>query len=274
MKLFPAGSARLACLLVLLLLVAPATRAAAPASVFLEDLTWTELRDQIRAGRTTILVPIGGVEQSGPDMALGKHNVRARLLAEKIARALGNALVAPVVDYVPEGSVSPPSEHMRFPGTITIPDAAFERMLEYAGLSFKLHGFRDIVFLGDHGGYQRDEALVADRLNRAWTQTKVRAHAILEYYRITQTDYVQLLKSRGYSQAEIGTHAGLNDTSLMLAVDPRLVRSDRLQAGPSPGPALGVYGDPRRSSAALGQLGVDLIVARTVDAIRAATIRR
>jgi creatinine amidohydrolase len=274
MKIFPAGAVRLLPLLGLLLLFTPAARGQAPASVFLEDLTWTELRDEIRAGKTTILVPIGGVEQSGPDMALGKHNMRARRLAEKIARALGNALVAPVVDYVPEGSVSPPSEHMRFPGTITIPDATFETTLEYAGLSFKLHGFRDIVFLGDHGGYQRDETLVADRLNRAWAGTKARAHAILEYYRVTQTDYVQLLKSRGYSPAEIGTHAGLNDTSLTLALDPQLVRSDRLRAGPSPGGALGVYGDPRRSSAALGQFGVDLIVAKTVDAIRTAIVRR
>jgi creatinine amidohydrolase len=273
MTMSAARAVSCACLLTLLLAAAPA-RAAAPDSVFLEDLTWIELRDEIRAGKTTILVPIGGVEQSGPHMALGKHNVRARLLAERIARALGNALVAPVVDYVPEGGVSPPTEHMRFPGTITIPDAAFETMLEYAGLSFKLHGFRDVVFLGDHGGYQRDEVLVADRLNRAWAATPVRAHAVLAYYQAAASDYARLLASRGYSQAEIGTHAGLDDTSLMLALDPRLVRSDRLGAGPSPGPALGVYGDPRRASAALGQLGVELIVARTADAIRTAIIRR
>ena len=274
MKTSAAGAARRAFLLILLLLAAAPAGAVAPDSVFLEDLTWTELRDQIRAGKTTIMVPIGGVEQSGPDMALGKHDVRARLLAERIARALGNALVAPVVDYVPEGGVNPPTAHMRFPGTITIPDAAFETMLEYAGLSFKLHGFRDIVFLGDHGGYQRDEVQVAERLNRAWAGTKVRAHAMLTYYQVTETDYIRFLASRGYSRAEIGTHAGLADTSLMLALDPRLVRADRLPAGPNPGPAQGVYGDPRRASAALGQPGVDLIVARTVDAIRAATIRR
>ena len=54
-------------------------------SVFLEDLTWTEVRDATKAGRTTIIVPIGGTEQSGPHLALGKHNVRARLLAGSIA---------------------------------------------------------------------------------------------------------------------------------------------------------------------------------------------
>ncbi|MBV9152357.1 MAG: creatininase family protein, partial [Alphaproteobacteria bacterium] len=72
-------------------------------TVFLEELTWTELRDQIRAGKTTVIVPIGGTEQNGSHMALGKHNFRVRFLSEKIARMLGNALVAPVIAYVPEG---------------------------------------------------------------------------------------------------------------------------------------------------------------------------
>src|SRR5579871_1924026 len=111
-------------------------------SVFIEELTWTELRDQISAGKTTTIIPIGGTEQNGPAMALGKHNVRVKILSEKIALALGNALVAPVIAYVPEGNLNPPTAHMRFPGTITIPDNTFETVLEYAGRSFKLHGFQ------------------------------------------------------------------------------------------------------------------------------------
>src|SRR6202022_916020 len=108
-------------LLALLLLAAAQALAQAPQTVFLDELTSSELRDQVRAGRRTIIVPIGGTEQSGPHMALGKHNVRARVLAERIARTLGNALVAPVIAYVPEGGVEPPTAHMRFPGTITVP---------------------------------------------------------------------------------------------------------------------------------------------------------
>ena len=101
-------------------------------TVYLEELTWTELRDLIRSGKTTIIVPIGGTEQNGPHMALGKHNRRVQLLSEKIARSLGDALVAPVIAYVPEGAISPPTAHMRFPGTITIPEETFEKVLEYA----------------------------------------------------------------------------------------------------------------------------------------------
>lgn len=261
-------------LVFLLVAAAPVAQAQPPATVFLEELTWTELRDLIGAGKTTIIVPIGGTEQNGPDMALGKHNVRVKALSEKIALALGNALVAPVIAYVPEGGVSPPTAHMRFPGTITVPDETFETVLEYAARSFKLHGFRDVVFLGDHGGYQKDDGIVADRLNREWAATPVRVHAVAEYYRVTQTGYVQALKGRGYRDEEIGTHAALADTSLMLAVDPHLVRADRLAAGAKLGPEDGVYGDPRRSSAELGQLGVDMIVAETVAAIRKDIARR
>jgi creatinine amidohydrolase/Fe(II)-dependent formamide hydrolase-like protein len=245
-----------------------AASADAAQTVFLEELTWTELRDLIHAGKTTILVPIGGTEQNGPHMALGKHNFRVRVLSEKIARALGDALVAPVIAYVPEGALDPPSGHMKFPGTITVPEEAFAKLLEYAARSFKLAGFHDILFLGDHGGYQRIEKAVADRLDKEWAGSPIRVYAVEEYYRASEDEFGRLLESKGYTKEEAGTHAGLADTSLTLAVDPALVRTDRLQPGE------GVRGDPRRSTAELGRLGVELIVARTVEAIKKATVRR
>jgi len=255
------------------LVVATGVPAAAPVSVFVDELTWAELRDEVRSGKTTVIVPIGGTEQNGPHMVLGKHNVRVKALSGKIAQALGNALVAPVVAYAPEGGVNPPEAHMRFPGTITVPEAAFEKVLEYAARSFRLHGFRDVVFLGDHGGYQKSLKAVADRLNREWAATPVRVHAVDEYYRTGEVAFAQALKSRGYRDDEIGTHAGLADTSLALAVDPGLVRIDRLHSGEPAGRPAGVYGDPRRSSAELGQPGVDMIVTASVDAIKRAVIR-
>jgi creatinine amidohydrolase/Fe(II)-dependent formamide hydrolase-like protein len=247
-------------------------RAASP-SVLLEDLTWTELQQQIAAGKTTILIPIGGTEQSGPYMALGKHNARAQKLAQKIAEKLGNAIVAPVIAYVPEGTVNPPTAHMRFPGTITVSDDVFEKGLESAARSFKLHGFHDIVFLGDHGGYQADLQSSATRLNREWAATAARAHALPEYYRTTQNEYVQYLKGRGFASGEIGTHAGLADTSLTLALEPQMVREEQLAHAAKPSPEQGIYGDPRRASPELGQPGVDAIVERSVEAIRKAVVR-
>jgi len=91
--------------------------AQAPDAVFIEELTWTEVRDAIKAGKTTVILPTGGTEQNGPHMVLGKHNFIIKHTSEQIARKLGNALVAPVVAYVPEGDLDPPSGHMRYPGT-------------------------------------------------------------------------------------------------------------------------------------------------------------
>ncbi|MDB5953471.1 creatininase family protein [Ramlibacter sp.] len=248
---------------------------AAPAPVDIEEMTSPELKARIGAGATTILVPIGGTEQNGPHMVLGKHNVRAHLLADEIARRLGNAVVAPVIAYVPEGAITPPQAHMRFTGTISISDASFESLLESTARSFKQHGFRDVFFLGDHGGYQRSEQRVADKLNAEWkNDPSCRVHALLDYYQTTQTDFVGALRSKGFSQAEIGTHAGLNDTSLSLAVDKNLVRADVLAQGKDLDAAHGVYGDPRRSSAELGQIGVQQVVNRSTAAIQHAIAGR
>lgn len=266
----PGTAIATASLAALLALAAGPARAAD--TVFLDELTWTELRDAVRAGTTTVIVPAGGTEQSGPHLTLGKHNVRVRALAGRVASELGHALVAPVIAYVPEGNVSPPTSHMRFPGTISVPAEIFEKTLEYAARSLRQSGFRDIVLIGDHGGYQASLSAVERRLNREWAGTPVRVHAVLAYYRAQEDAYKRELEARGYRAEEIGIHAGLADTSLALAVDPRIVRTDRL--GDPPRAADGTYGDPRRAKAELGELGVNAIVRETVEAIRRAERRR
>ena len=266
---------RLAAMLLVLCGLGSSTGAwAATSSVFLEELTWTELRDAVRAGKTTIIIPVGGTEQSGPHMVLGKHNLRVKALAGRIAESLGNALVAPVLAYVPEGSITPPSSHMRFAGTISIPDATFKSLLDTAARGFKPHGFIDVVLIGDHGGYQNLLKAVALKLNQDWAASPARAHFIDEYYRVTQTAYVQALQARGLSAAQIGTHAGAADTSLLMAIDAAGVRPEQFALAEHEGLTLGVAGDPRGSSAALGQAGVDLIVTHTVAAIRRAIAPR
>jgi creatinine amidohydrolase/Fe(II)-dependent formamide hydrolase-like protein len=217
--------------LLALLLPLPAI---AESSLFLEELTSPEVRAAVVSGKTTILVPIGGTEQNGDHIVLGKHNARARALAEAIAARLGNALVAPVVSYVPEGSIEPPSGHMRQPGTISVPEEAFERSLESAAKSFLQHGFLAVVLLGDHGGYQRSLDKVRNRVNVRASRPVV--FVPTEYYREMQ-------------------HAGADDTALTLAIDPQLVR------------------DPKGASVERGRRLRDEIVERTVAAIRSATGR-
>jgi len=240
-------------------------------SVQLEELTSTEVRDRIASGSTTILIPIGATEQTGPFVALGKHNFRVQKLSDEIARQLGNTLVAPVISYVPEGAIEPPVAHMRYAGTISIPDAAFEAMLEGAARSFKHHGFRTIVLLGDHGGYKQDLEHVARKLNHEWSaNSSVRVIHLADYYRLSSAGVDAMLKKRGFSDGEIGAHGGLADTALTMGVDKNLVRSDLMSVSAKPTVQDGVVGDPRRASSEMGQAGLQLIVDGSVAAIRTA----
>ena len=236
---------------------------AAGASVWLEELTSVELRQRIAQGATIALVPIGGTEQNGAHLVLGKHNVRVRVLAGRIAEQLGNAIVAPVLAYVPEGDIDPPTQHMRHAGTLSVPTAAFEAVVEGAARSLRRHGFVHVVLLGDHGGYQSSLQRVAARLNRAWRGADD-VIFLEQYYRAAQA-FDATLAARGYAPQEIGRHAGLADTSLAWAVDASLVRPQWLE------PVAGVDGDPRRASAELGGSGVEHIVTASVAAIRART---
>ena len=252
----------------LLLHAAPAR--ADSTSVYLEDMTSAEVAAALRTGSTTIIIPVGGTEQNGPHMALGKHNARARILSGRIALSLGKTLVAPVLAYVPEGNINPPTEHMRFAGTISVPEAAWRSVIEAAAGGFRQHGFRDIVLLGDSGNYQAALQAIATRLNQQWRSSGARVHYVAAYYRATQTTYVAALRARGITPAQIGTHAATADTALMLALDPTLVRGNLLAEAARQGKSGGTGGDPQAATAELGQLGVDAIITQTTQAIRAA----
>ena len=238
-----------------------------PDTVFIEELTWTEVRDAIKGGKTTVILPTGGTEQNGPHMVLGKHNFIIKYTSEQIARKLGNALVAPVVAYVPEGNLDPPSGHMRYPGAITLPNEHYMKLLEYAARSFRVNGFKDIVFIGDSGGNQDGMKQVSEALNKEWSGTGVRIHFVPEYYSGSGESFRDWLVSQGEKKEDIGTHAGITDTSQLMAIDPKLVRKDKL-ADRGGFEGSGVSGNPTRASVAYGKKGLELKVERTVQRVR------
>ncbi len=238
-------------------------------SVFIEDLTWTEVRAAIDAGTTTAIVPTGGTEQNGPHMILGKHNYIIAAASRDIAEQLGNTLVAPVLGYVPEGSVDPPSGHMRSAGTITLPREHFEAVVEYAARSLAAHGFTEVLLLGDSGGNQAGLASVAERLNEEWADAGVVVRHIRDYYGANGTR--EWLNAQGFSDEQIGSHAGISDTSQLMHVNPDGIRMERRRRGES-GDGSGVTGDPTLATAELGRelyrLKVDAAV-RQVRTLRA-----
>jgi creatinine amidohydrolase len=145
-------------------------------------MPWMEVRDAIAAGKTTVIVGTGGLEENGPHVATGKHNYVLRVTTDAIARKLGNALVAPIVPFVPEGSIDPPSDHMWYPGSISLREETYQALLTDIVSSLRRNGFTDIVLIGDSGGNGSGMQAVADALNEQWAATPVRVHHVPEYY--------------------------------------------------------------------------------------------
>ena len=231
-----------------------------PNSVFLEDLTWVEVRDAIAAGKTTAIIPTGGTEQNGPHMVIGKHNYLVRYKAGEIAKLLGNAIVAPVMAYVPEGEIpgpKPAAGHMRFAGTITTPEDAYEKVLEYAARSLKNAGFQDIALVGDSGGNQAGQKTVAEKLNKEWAGTNVRVHHLTAYYPGRGDD---IAMANGMSKEAVGSHAGSQDATSLLYLNPGMLRIDKFSLGKA-NDGQGHVGDPRAATAAIGKLILEAQIA-------------
>jgi creatinine amidohydrolase/Fe(II)-dependent formamide hydrolase-like protein len=236
-------------------------------NVFIEDLTWMEVRDALRAGKTTAIVPTGGVEQNGPYLVTGKHNVVLRGTTEAIARKLGNCLVAPIVPFVPEGDIDPPSLHMKYPGTISVREETFQALLTDICGSLKAHGFKQIVLIGDSGGNQPGLKAVAERLSREWPADKCRVVYIPEYYDLSGVK--KLLQSEGIKEVSEGLHDDFAMEATMLAVEPESIRMKQRIAADN-FRINGIELSPADKSIAWGKRIIDFRAEQTVKAIRKA----
>ena len=244
-----------------------AAKAAPP--VFIDELTWMEIRDRILAGTKTIIIGTAGQEQKGPHMVTGEHKYVLQHTTERIARTLGDALVAPIITYVPEGSWETPLRgHMAKAGSMTLPEDRFIELLVHAAKSLRAGGFTTFILLGDSGGNQNGMKAAAEQLNAAWKDTGGRALFIGDYYTKSSADIRTYLGGLGFSMDAIGSHAGMVDTSELLFVNPALVRRDRLAPGGG-FPDSGVNGDPTKATAAFGKTLVQIKIDNALAQIRA-----
>ena len=239
------------------------TAGAAP-PVFVEDLTWPEIRDAIAAGATTAIYYAGSTEQNGPHMSTGKHNFIARHVAGKIAERLGNALVYPIMPFAPTGDAVKKTEHMRFPGSVTVSEETYSAVARDVANSARAAGFRHILLMGDHGGGQRALEQVAAELDRKWSAEGTRVYYIADAYFGAEKRAREYLVPRGMT---VGGHAGVLDTAELMFVDrdERWVRREKLAPGDT---ASGVDGDPRQASPELGGIFVEFKVDSAVTRIR------
>lgn len=203
-------------------------------SYWMEELTFMEIRDLIADGTTTVIVPTGGIEENGPYLATGKHNLILEAICPAIAEKLGNALCAPVVKFVPQGNIDPPSGAMKFPGSISLTAATYEALLTDIALSLRQSGFTDIVLIGDSGGNQSGMANVATALTTQWEGGETRIHFVREFYS-PGWEETERFTERQLGVAESG-HDGYHDdiwvTAMMMVTDPDQVRfAQRVDAG-------------------------------------------
>lgn len=261
----------------LLSLVAAGPLAAAPPSkappahprVLMAEMTMTEVRDAIQAGKTTVLVFNGSIEQTGPHVVLGKHIFKARYLGERIAWQLGNALVAPVMPFAPTGA-----ELDKFPGTIDLSADTFSKVNEEVVASLVRSGFKYVILMGDHGGNQEPLKALAPRLDEKYRPQGVRVFFSGDAYAKADAEVEAYLNAHHFPPSN---HGGVADTSETWAVGAQYVRPDKIAMGDpvnrgangavTIGPS-GVEGDPRRSSAALGRMFDEIKVKDGVAEIR------
>ncbi len=240
-------------------------------SVWIEELTYIEVRDRIADGNTTVIISTGGIEQSGPYLTTGKHNVILRSLCPAIAHDLGNALCAPVVGFVPEGNLDPPSGSMRFPGSITVRDETYHALLSDIAESMKVHGFKDIVLIGDSGGNQRGMTAVAEELNKRWAGSGVTARDVIEFYTPgwEETEkYTEEVLGVTESKSD-GHHDDIWVTAMMMVTDPSSVRyHERVEAQLAS--INGIDIAPMEDTIELGKKMVAFRAEYTANAIRAA----
>jgi creatinine amidohydrolase/Fe(II)-dependent formamide hydrolase-like protein len=232
-------------------------------------MTWMDVRDAMKAGKKTIIIPTGGIEPNGPWLALGKHNYILRVNCDAIARKLGDALCAPIIPLVPEGGIEPKSGHMATVGTISLREETFQAMLADVVHSFKVHGFEHIVLIGDSGGNTKGMQAVADKWNAEWKGAPLVIHA-REYY-----DYASVLKflrELGVTkegQPTDGLHDDPAITMNMMVADPRSVRwEQRVKAKKAT--IDGVSIADKNKALEIGRKIVDMRTNITVEVIRKA----
>lgn len=229
-------------------------------NVEFEMMTWPEVKAALAAGKTTALVFTGGTEQRGPQNVNGGHTLMARMTAKAIALKLGNAIVLPVLPYTPNNASA------TLPGTIGLTPELLAAVLERIAREAIITGFKNVVFLQDHGGGTPVYGQVAEKLNTEFSPQGIHVYYCGDVYTKANGDFDKWLQENGYPAS---SHAGIPDTSEMwyLGGDLGWVRADLIKTAigdpvqPRGTPRdttqqrinNGITGDGRRSSKELGK---------------------
>ena len=193
-------------------------------SVWIEEMNYLEVRDAMKAGKTTALIMAGSTEQNGPYMAGGKHQYAMRLIGEGIARKLGNALIAPLI---PMEAGNPENKYLEW-GSIYFTAETFQAVVRDMANSLKSQGFKNVVLLGDSGGNTAGLRAVAADLGPKWGDAARIVH-VPEYYNWTSQGGVRdfVINQLGIPEKQSeGVHDEYGLSAVMMAADPKIILFD------------------------------------------------
>ena len=249
---------------------------AAVDNVWIEELTYLEVRDAMKAGKTTALIVTGSTEQNGPYLVGAKHNIVLRQTGEAIARKLGNALVAPIV---PIEAGNPENKYLEW-GSLYFTADTFKAVVRDMTTSLKSQGFKNIILIGDSGGDTAGLKAVAQELTAKWNGTPGVYH-IPEYYNWSQPAVPggptvrQFTTENGIPEKfdSDGIHDDYGLTSVLMAGNPKNVRLEqRIAANKTTINGISIV--PKEKTIEFGKKIVEWRANLTVDAIKKAMATR
>jgi creatinine amidohydrolase len=236
--------------------------------VFIERMTWPEIKAALDGGKRTAIVVAASTEQHGPHLPEATDALLGEAIADRLARQLGDALVAPIIR--PGCS----DHHMAFPGTITIEPDVLISLLDAYVTSLRRHGFRRFVVLASHGG---NFPTLAE-----WEKRNSRP-GIIVIHDFKGFAGAMLSPLPRFGRHDTTTpHADLTETSEMLHAYPAMVREDKIATGFVGDVSLaqlqadgldsvttnGVLGDPVGSTAEIGEAVMTSLVEYLAGVVR------
>jgi creatinine amidohydrolase/Fe(II)-dependent formamide hydrolase-like protein len=189
-------------------------------------MTQLEVRDSLKAGKTTALIFAGGMEDNGPYVTVSQHNSIVRAMCDSIARKLGTALCAPIVGMAPGNP-----ETSRNPGSIQLSAETYKGVLSDTAASLKTEGFKNVMLMVDHGADQNPTIEVSKALTEEWKGSGAAIYYVPEYYDYNEVETFEhdVLHVR---EAREGYHDDYYTASISVAINPNGARMpERIKAG-------------------------------------------
>jgi creatinine amidohydrolase len=222
---------------VLVLLCAVTCAAPALSRIYkLEELNWPQI-DALERERTLILLPVGMLEQHGPHLPIGADTIgvlyEANGVSKRLSKALSewNIVMAPSINYG-HGGANQIGGMLVHPGTYSIRRSTLRSLVADVGGQFAQNGFKWIFVLNGHGAPAHNIAIneACDFISETFRVTMLHLTGLFKGDAAIQARG-EKIKTRHFTPAEISSfgmdvHAGVDETSGILAVRPDLVRSD------------------------------------------------